>query len=508
LSQFTDFGLAAPILKALTEEGYTAPTPIQTKSLPDVMAGRDLLGIAQTGTGKTAAFALPILHRLAANPKAPARRGCRALVLSPTRELASQICDSFRVYGRHLRLSATVVFGGVPLGKQERTMAPGVDILVATPGRLLDLIDRRSLTLEGVEILVLDEADQMLDLGFIHALRRVVQLLPKQRQTLFFSATMPKTIAGLADSFLKDPIKVSVAPVATTAERVDQSVIFVSTGDKLPLLRTVLADPAVERTLVFTRTKHGADKVVRHLEGHGVASAAIHGNKSQGQRERALAAFRAGTTRVLIATDIAARGIDVDGVSHVINFDLPNVPESYVHRIGRTARAGAAGIAISFCNTEERAYLRDIERLTRLPVPVSALPAGFSAAKVEAPVRVVEEPKRGPAPHSRGGQGRGNGRSSEGGHRGEGRRDGWAPHPHGDLSPNGQRNRRRGGGSGQAASGSNGQANGGQNRGGQSQGAAKPNGGRARPAGQSASSRGAAEGASVAWLDRARRPSR
>ncbi|HEY0571403.1 MAG TPA: DEAD/DEAH box helicase, partial [Enterovirga sp.] len=388
MSQFTDFGLAAPILKALTEEGYTAPTPIQTKSLPDVMAGRDLLGIAQTGTGKTAAFALPILHRLAANPKAPARRGCRALVLSPTRELASQICDSFRVYGRHLRLSATVVFGGVPLGKQERTMAPGVDILVATPGRLLDLIDRRSLTLEGVEILVLDEADQMLDLGFIHALRRVVQLLPKQRQTLFFSATMPKTIAGLADSFLKDPVKVSVAPVATTAERVDQSVIFVSTGDKLPLLRTVLADPAVERTLVFTRTKHGADKVVRHLEGHGVASAAIHGNKSQGQRERALAAFRAGTTRVLIATDIAARGIDVDGVSHVINFDLPNVPESYVHRIGRTARAGAAGIAISFCNSEERAYLRDIERLTRLPVPVSALPAGFSAAKVEAPVRV------------------------------------------------------------------------------------------------------------------------
>jgi ATP-dependent RNA helicase RhlE len=404
LTQFSDFGLAAPILRALTEEGYTAPTPIQSKSIADVMAGRDLLGIAQTGTGKTAAFALPILHRLAADPRQPVRRGCRALVLSPTRELASQICDSFRVYGRHLRLTSTVVFGGVPLGKQERAMAPGIDILVATPGRLLDLIDRRSLTLEGVEILVLDEADQMLDLGFIHALRRVVQLLPKSRQTLFFSATMPKTIAGLADSFLKDPVKVSVAPVATTAERVEQSVIFVSTGDKLPLLRTVLSDPAVERTLVFSRTKHGADKVVRHLEQHGIESAAIHGNKSQGQRERALAAFRAGTTKVLIATDIAARGIDVDGVTHVVNFDLPNVPESYVHRIGRTARAGATGIAISFCNSEERAYLRDIERLTRLAVPVSALPAGFSAAKMEAPIKHVEEPVRGPAPHSRGPQ--------------------------------------------------------------------------------------------------------
>jgi ATP-dependent RNA helicase RhlE len=320
LSEFNVFGLSAPLIKALAEEGYSEPTPIQTKAIPPVMTGVDLLGIAQTGTGKTAAFALPILHRLATAPKAPLRRGCRTLVLSPTRELASQIADSFRTYGRHMRLSTAVVFGGVPVPRQERTLANGVDVLVATPGRLLDLIDRRSLTLSGVEILVLDEADQMLDLGFIHALRRIVTLLPRQRQTLFFSATMPKTIAGLADQFLSDPVKVSVAPVATTAERVDQSVMFVSTGDKPGLLRAVLSDPAVERALVFTRTKHGADRVVRHLETSGIEAAAIHGNKSQGQRERALADFRAGRCRVLVATDIAARGIDVDAVSHVVNF--------------------------------------------------------------------------------------------------------------------------------------------------------------------------------------------
>jgi ATP-dependent RNA helicase RhlE len=272
-----------------------------------------------------------------------------------------------------------VVYGGVAIGKQEREMAGGVDVLVATPGRLLDLVDRRALTLARVEILVLDEADQMLDLGFIHALKRIVKLLPRERQTLFFSATMPTAIATLADEYLRDPVKVAVAPVATTAERVEQSVLHVAASRKPALLAKLLQDPAIERVLVFTRTKHGADKVVRHLEGAGIAAAAIHGNKSQPQRERALGAFRDGSSRVLVATDIAARGIDVEGVSHVVNFDLPNVPESYVHRIGRTARAGAAGVAISFCNAEERAFLRDIERLTRLKVPVAELPAGFDA---------------------------------------------------------------------------------------------------------------------------------
>jgi ATP-dependent RNA helicase RhlE len=477
LSTFNDFGLAAPLLKALVAEGYDTPTPIQAQSIPDVMAGRDLLGIAQTGTGKTAAFALPILHRLAASPAAPQRRRCRTLVLSPTRELASQIADSFRVYGRHLRLSTTVIFGGVPIGRQERALAGGVDILVATPGRLLDLVDRRSLDLGGVEILVLDEADQMLDLGFIHALRRVVTLIPKKRQTLFFSATMPKTIAALADQFLDRPVKVAVAPVATTAERVDQSVMFVSTAHKPALLRAVLADPAIERTLVFTRTKHGADRVVRQLEAGGIPANAIHGNKSQGQRERALGEFKAGRSRVLVATDIAARGIDVEAVTHVINYDLPNVPESYVHRIGRTARAGAAGIALSFCNDEERAYLRDIERLTRLKVPVAPLPPGLAAIASS----MAKEPAPRPEPeNARSGAGRdgaGRGRNGSGpGRPGQNRAPGHRPH--GDAAA-GQR--RRPAGPGRAPM--------------------RPEHGR----GEGARSEGArsAEG-QIAWLDRAR----
>ncbi len=408
MSSFSGFGLAAPILKALAEEGYSQPTPIQAQSIPDVITGRDLLGIAQTGTGKTAAFALPILHRLAGDPRQPQRRGCRALVLSPTRELASQIADSFRAYGRHLRLSTTVVFGGVPLGRQERALAQGVDVLVATPGRLLDLVDRRSLTLSGVEIFVLDEADQMLDLGFIHALKRIVTMIPKKRQTLFFSATMPSTISGLAHQLLDNPVKVSVTPVATTAERVDQSVIFVSTGDKQALLRAVLEANGVERALVFSRTKHGADRIVRNLDRDGIQAAAIHGNKSQGQRERALADFKAGRSRVLVATDIAARGIDIEAVSHVINFDLPNVPESYVHRIGRTARAGAAGVAISFCNGEERAYLKDIEKLTRMAVPVAKPPEGFAELAASAPADVPRpasaQPHRQPKRRPEGGR--------------------------------------------------------------------------------------------------------
>ena len=375
---FDDFGLLSPVLDALAAEGYITPTPIQSQAIPYVLAGRDLCGIAQTGTGKTAAFALPILHRLAARPGETPRGGCRVLVLSPTRELASQIADSFTTYGRGLRLSTAVVFGGVPLGGQQRRLAAGVDILVATPGRLLDLVDRRAVVLSDVEVFVLDEADRMLDLGFIHALKRIAKLLPRRRQTLLFSATMPRAIAALAEDYLADPIRVAVAPAATTVERVEQSVIFVPSERKRDLLTALLADPSFKRVLVFTRTKHGADRVVRHLAGAGINAAAIHGNKSQPQRERALAAFRGGQGRVLVATDIAARGIDVDGVSHVINFELPNIPEDYVHRIGRTARAGAAGTAVAFCSDEERPYLRSIERLTRLAVPVIPIPAAVS----------------------------------------------------------------------------------------------------------------------------------
>jgi ATP-dependent RNA helicase RhlE len=406
LPSFSDFGLVSPILDALANEGYVTPTPIQSQAIPSVLGGRDLCGIAQTGTGKTAAFALPVLQRLAGDPAKTPRGTCRALVLSPTRELASQIAQNFRIYGRRLPLTTAVVFGGVPLGAQQRQLAAGVDILVATPGRLLDLIDRRALSLSSVQILVLDEADRMLDLGFIHALRRIVKLLPRARQTLLFSATMPRTIAALAEDYLNDPIKVVVTPAATTVERVDQSVVFVSSDRKRDLLGRFLGDPAFERVLVFTRTKHGADRVVRHLTSAGIEAAAIHGNKSQPQRERALAGFRAGHARVLVATDIAARGIDVDGVSHVINFELPNVPEDYVHRIGRTARAGATGIAIAFCSDEERPYLRDIEKLTRVPVRVMpSLPgmAGRQSAPAERPTEprlpspARAEPRRTPA---------------------------------------------------------------------------------------------------------------
>ncbi len=432
MTNFSDFGLAAPILKALAAEGYATPTPIQSQAIPHALAGRDLCGIAQTGTGKTAAFALPILHRLAAAPRPALRKGCRTLVLSPTRELAGQIADSFRAYGRHLRLSTAVVFGGVSIGAQERALANGVDVLVATPGRLLDLVDRRSLELRHVEILVLDEADQMLDLGFIHALKRIVKLLPAQRQSLFFSATMPKAIAALAGEYLADPVQVAVAPVATTAERVEQHVLFVPTGQKQALLHHVLKDEAMERALVFTRTKHGADRVVRHLARAGIEAAAIHGNKSQPQRERALAGFRSGHCRVLVATDIAARGIDVEGVTHVINFDLPNVPESYVHRIGRTARAGAAGVAISFCNGEERAYLRDIEKLTRLKVPVAPIPDGIEMLPAE-PAQSAPHHAAG-RPQGQQRHGHGHGRTQQGHSHAQGR-GGRAPERQPEANP-------------------------------------------------------------------------
>ena len=371
MTDFQALGLAAPLLKALAAEGYTQPTPIQLQAIPPVLAGKDVEGIAQTGTGKTAAFALPILHRLLSEPKRAAHRSTRALVLAPTRELAAQIAESFRAYGRETQLRVAVMFGGVPKGRQARAVMHGVDVLVATPGRLLDHLGDGALTLGSVEVLVLDEADHMLDLGFIVPIRKIASMLPRERQSLFFSATMPKEIAQLASALLRDPIRVAVNPVATTAERVEQRVVFVEQAEKRTLLARVLRGTSDGRALVFTRTKHGADRVCEHLGRSGVPAAAIHGNKSQGQRERALDAFREGEVRVLVATDIAARGIDVDGVTHVINYELPNVPESYVHRIGRTARAGQAGLAISFCDTTERAYLRDIEKLIRARVTVA-----------------------------------------------------------------------------------------------------------------------------------------
>ena len=317
------------------------PTPIQTQTIPQVLAARDVVGIAQTGTGKTAAFALPILQRLAENRIRPRPRACRVLVLSPTRELSAQIVDSFKTYGRYLRPSVALAIGGVNIRPQMRALTNGVDVLVATPGRLLDLIEQRAVMLDQVEHFVLDEADRMLDMGFIHDIRRIVGKLPQKRQTLFFSATMPREIVELANAMLRDPVRVSVTPTATTVEKVDQRIIHVDRAGKSALLAEVLRAETIDRVLVFTRTKHGADKVVRSLAKAGLDAAAIHGNKSQGQRERVLAAFRTGEVRTLIATDIAARGIDVDGISHVVNYDLPNIPESYVHRIGRTARAGA-----------------------------------------------------------------------------------------------------------------------------------------------------------------------
>jgi ATP-dependent RNA helicase RhlE len=365
LTTFTELELNPALLRSLAAEGYTTPTPIQVQAIPSVRDGRDLLGIAQTGTGKTAAFALPILHRLAQTPRPTPRRGARVLVLAPTRELASQIAQSFRTYGHHLGVGVGVVFGGVAHRPQVQMMARGLDVLVATPGRLLDHMGEGTITLATTEILVLDEADQMMDLGFIRPLRQIVAKLPARRQTLFFSATMPQEIGQLADELLREPVKVAVTPVAKTVDGVAQKAIFVETPRKRALLVELFADPALSRALVFTRTKRGADKVARHLEEAGIAVAAIHGNKSQGQRERALGDFKASRIRALVATDIAARGIDIDEVSHVVNFELPNIPESYVHRIGRTARAGAQGIAISLVDGEERVYLRDIERLIR-----------------------------------------------------------------------------------------------------------------------------------------------
>ena len=381
---FESLGLSQPLLQALAAKNYDAPTPIQQQAIPSVLAGRDLLGIAQTGTGKTAAFMLPSIDRLVAANRRAAPRACRMLVLAPTRELAGQIADSARAYGEFSRIRVATVFGGTSIGKNKQDVARGVDVLVATPGRLIDLVDQGHLTLREVEILVLDEADQMMDLGFIHALKQIVRMLPQKRQTLFFSATMPKTIQQLAAQFISDPVQVSVAPQATTAERVDQYVTFVQQAEKQALLTMMLRwgfseRGNMDRVLIFTRTKHGADRVVKLLAGNGIAANAIHGNKSQPQRERALAAFKQGEVKILVATDIAARGIDVSGVSHVINFELPNVAEQYVHRIGRTARAGNDGVAIAFCAEDERAYLKDIEKLIKQRIAIEPLPANFVA---------------------------------------------------------------------------------------------------------------------------------
>ena len=398
---FESLGLSQPILQALALKEYTTPSPIQAQAIPTLLQGRDLLGIAQTGTGKTAAFMLPSIDRLTQSDKRPQPRSCRMLVLAPTRELASQIAESARAYSRFSHMSVATVFGGTSINKNRQDVARGVDVLVATPGRLIDLIEQGMLTLRQVEILVLDEADQMLDLGFIHALKAIVKLLPAKRQSLFFSATMPKAIQDLADKFLTDPAQVSVAPASTTAERVDQYVTFVTQTEKQALLTMMLRagfseKGNMDRVLIFTRTKHGADRVVKLLGGNGIAANAIHGNKSQPQRERALAEFKGGKTKILVATDIAARGIDVSGVSHVINFELPNVSEQYVHRIGRTARAGAAGVAIAFCADDERAYLKGIEKLTRQKIEIVPLPEGFVAeAERIKNSRVMAPPKPG-----------------------------------------------------------------------------------------------------------------
>jgi ATP-dependent RNA helicase RhlE len=350
--------------------GFSEPTPIQLRAFPIVLSGKDLIGTAQTGTGKTAAFALPILQRLAKQAPAGRQRPIRCLVLTPTRELASQIDESFATYGKHLPLRSFVIFGGVGMDAQKQALRSGMDILVATPGRLLDLAGQGLVELKALEVFVLDEADRMLDMGFIHDVRKVIRLLPRHRQTLFFSATMPREAQELADQLLKNPETVAVAPPSTTVEKVDQEAFFVEKADKRALLVDVLRDTAMRRVLVFSRTKHGANRIAEHLVKAGIGAEAIHGNKSQNARERALAGFKAGRTRVMVATDIAARGIDIDDVTHVVNFDVPEVPETYVHRIGRTARAGAAGMALTFCDADERQDFRAIEKLTRQDIPI------------------------------------------------------------------------------------------------------------------------------------------
>jgi ATP-dependent RNA helicase RhlE len=391
VDSFDQFALSAPLKRALRELGHEIPTPVQSASIPPVLACRDLLGCSQTGTGKTGAFALPMLQLLSKAGRRPARRRARSLVLTPTRELAMQIAASFKEYGRGLPLKLSMIYGGVGQAPQVRACAGGLDVLVATPGRLLDLIAQGHLSLDALEIFVLDEADRMLDMGFLPDVRRVLAMIPSRRQTLFFSATMPPAIEKLASTILHKPVRVQITPSATPVERIEQRVLFVEQNEKRALLGELLGGSGTVRVLVFTRTKHGADKLVRQLVKTHISAEAIHGNKSQNARQRALANFRNGRTRVLVATDIASRGIDVEGVTHVINFDLPNEPESYVHRIGRTARAGAAGVAISLCNPQERGYLRSIEKLMQRSVPVDGAAA---PNPVGSPMRPSKRPRR------------------------------------------------------------------------------------------------------------------
>jgi ATP-dependent RNA helicase RhlE len=370
MESFDKLGLIEPLLRALRKAQYEKPTPIQADAIPYLLDGRDLIGSAQTGTGKTAAFSLPMLQRFAETGGPAARKAPRALILTPTRELANQVSSSIKTYGRYLRIVSTAVYGGVSIIPQARTLARGVDILVATPGRLLDLMNQRMLFLDNLEVFVLDEADRMLDMGFINDIKRIIAALPAKRQSLFFSATMPPVVSRLAGSFLKNPAHVKVNPLATTAEKVEQTILFVDKKDKEALLLSLLEDSSIDRALVFTRTKYRANNIAKKLNSNRVNADAIHGNKSQGARMQALRNFSAGKTRVLVATDVASRGIDVRGITHVINFEMPNEPESYVHRIGRTARAGAAGAAISFCDGDERSFLCDIERAIKTSIPI------------------------------------------------------------------------------------------------------------------------------------------
>jgi ATP-dependent RNA helicase RhlE len=395
---FENLGLNAALLKAVKGEGYTTPTPIQEQAIGHVLEGRDLLGVAQTGTGKTAAFALPILQRLGNNGGQPRARGrkARVLVLSPTRELAVQIAESFATYGRHTGLRQTVIYGGVSQNPQAKAVRDGVDILVATPGRLMDLMNQGLVTLAGIEVLVVDEADRMFDMGFIRDIRKIVAKLPSKRQTLLFSATMPADIRQLADTILSNPVRVQIAAKSAEADTVEQAVYFVEKRNKPALLTHLIQKAEITRALVFTRTKHGADKVAKHLSRAGIRAEAIHGDKTQNARQRALVNFKSSKPPVLVATDVAARGLDIDEVSHVVNYDMPNVPETYVHRIGRTGRAGMTGIALSFCDHDEREHLRDIEKLLRKKTPVCNDHPEYAAAKEPAagqrPARATASP--------------------------------------------------------------------------------------------------------------------
>ncbi len=417
---FAMLGVSEPILRALAAENYLNPTPIQAQAVPLVLAGRDVLGLAQTGTGKTAAFGLPLLQRLAADRVHVQPKSARALILAPTRELAIQIHDSLKIYGRHLGMRHAVILGGINQNKQIAAMRNGVDVLVATPGRLLDLVNQKAVRLNTTTMLVIDEADRMFDMGFIRDVRRIVSMLPKTRQSLLFSATMPNEVAHLVGEILHNPARVAVAPEKVTADRIEQKVFFVDAKDKRTRLLELLNDPAMSRVLVFTRTKHGANKVAATLANAGHVTAAIHGNKSQSARQSALESFRRGQSRVLVATDIAARGIDVDDITHVVNFELPDVPESYVHRIGRTARAGNGGIAISFCDHEERGNLRDIERLVNRSLTVAGENRhSRPSSPASAPAPRPQQAKPQPHAHSHKGKrrfrGRPNGARSNGG---------------------------------------------------------------------------------------------